>query len=97
MARVRMVTRTVVVTVAEVMCVDVTTAEVQIKELELSGSFSDNETLLKAIKKLYENNSFKCVAVQEVTEKEVLYGMEEIEFIKLAKVLPPRSKTETEE
>lgn len=97
MARVRMVTRTVVVTVAEVMCVDVTTAQVQINELELSGSFSDNETLLKAIKKLYEKDSFKCVAIQEVTEKEVLYGMEEIEFIKLAKVLPPRSKTETEE
>lgn len=97
MARVRMVTRTVVVTVAEVMCVDVTTAQVQINELELSGSFSDNETLLKAIKKLYENDSFKCVAIQEVTEKEVLYGMEEIEFIKLAKVLPPRTKTDTEE
>lgn len=97
MARVRMVTRTVVVTVAEVMCVDVTTAQVQINELELSGSFSDNETLLKAIKKLYENDSFKCVAIQEVTEKEVLYGMEEIEFIKLAKVLPPRAKTDVEE
>lgn len=97
MARLRMVTRTVVVTVAEVMCVDVTTAQVQINELELSGSFSDNETLLKAIKKLYENDSFKCVAIQEVTEKEVLYGMEEIEFIKLAKVLPPRTKTDVEE
>ena len=97
MARVRMVTRTVIVTVAEVMCVDVTTAEVQIKKLELSGSFVDNDTLLKAIKKAYENDTFKCVAVQEVDEKEVLYGMEEIEFIKLAKVLPPRTKTETEE
>lgn len=97
MARVRMVTRTVVVTVVEVMCVDVTTAGVQIKELELSGSFTDNETILKALKKLYETDTFKVVAVQDVDEKEVLYGMEEIEFIKLAKVLPPRSKTETEE
>lgn len=97
MSRVRMVTRTVVVTVADVMCVDVTTAQVQIKELELSGSFSDNEALLRAIKKQHENDSFKCVAVQGTEEKEVLYGMEEIEFIKLAKVLPPRSKTATEE
>lgn len=97
MARVRMVTRTVVVTVAEVMCVDVTTAEVQIKKLEMSGSFADNDTLLKAIKKQHENDSFKCVAVQGTEEKEVLYGMEEIEFIKLAKVLPPRAKTEAEE
>lgn len=97
MARVRMVTRTVVVTVAEVMCVDVTTAEVKIANLELSGSFADNEALLKAIKKAYENDTYKCVAVQSTEEKEVLYGMEEIEFIKLAKVLPPRTKTETEE
>lgn len=97
MARVRMVTRTVVVTVVEVMCVDVTTAQVQINEIEVSGSYTDNEVLLKAIKKQHENDSFKCVAVQSATEKEVLYGMEEIEFIKLAKVLPPRSKTETEE
>ena len=94
MARERMVTRTVMVTVAKVMCLEVTKAEVTVKDFEISGSFSDNEAVLKAVKKLHETDTFKCVTVQEVTEKEVLYGMSEVDFIKLAKVLPPRTKAE---
>lgn len=97
MARERMVTRTVVVTNVEVMCVDVLTANVAIQTFELSGTFSDNDVVLKAVKKLYETDTFKCVAVQGTEENEVLYGMPEIEFIKLAKVLPPRgTKAEQE-
>lgn len=96
MARERMVTRTVVVTVAEVMCLDVTTAQVEIKDIEISGSFDTKESILKSIKKLHETDTYKCVAVQEVTEKEVLYGMKEIDFIRLAKVLPPRNANSTE-
>ena len=92
-----MVTRTVVVTVAKVMCVDVTTAQVQVTNLELSGSFDTTEATMKAIKKLYETDTFKCVSVQEVEEKEVLYGMKEVDFIKLAKVLPPRGSKEEQE
>lgn len=37
MARTRMVTRTINVTAIEAMCVDTLTAEVSIKELELTG------------------------------------------------------------
>ena len=93
MARVRMVTRTVDVTVAEVMQIDVNTAEVKIVIYELPGKFTDNDAILKSI-----NNdipvSIKAVAVQSVNTKEVLYGMPEIDFIKMAKVLPPRTQTE---
>ena len=96
MARERMVTRTVSLTVAEVMCLEVTNAEVTVKTIELGGTFADNGAILKAVKKLHETDTFKCVAVQTVTEKEVLYGMSEQEFISLAKVLPPRTKTEAE-
>lgn len=96
MARERMVTRTVVVTVAEVMCLDVTTAQVEIKDLEISGSFDNNESILKVIKKLHETDTFKCVAIQDKHEKELLYGMKEIDFIRLAKVLPPRNANSTE-
>ena len=95
MARERMVTRTVVVTVAEVMCLDVTTAEVKIESYEISGSFTDQNSILKTVKKAYETDTYKCVAIQSTTEKEVLYGMREIDFIKLAKVLPPRSANST--
>ena len=96
MARERMVTRTVVVTTAGVMCVNVTTAEVSINNFELSGTYTDFESALKAVKKVHETDTFKCVAVQHMTEKEVLYGMKEIDFIKLAKVLPPRNANSTE-
>ena len=94
MARERMVTRTVIVTEVKVMCVEVTTAQVQIATYQLSGSYDSKDSVLKAIKKLYETDTFKCVAVEESTELEVLYGMPEIEFIKLAKVLPPRGSKE---
>lgn len=97
MARERMVTRTVVVTTVEVMCLDVTTANVEVKDFEISGTFTDNETALKVIKKHNETATYKCVAVQSMKETEVLYGMSEIDFIKLAKVLPPRgTKAEQE-
>lgn len=98
MARERMVTRTVQVTDAQVMCLEVTTAEVQVLTYELSGTYDTKDAVLKALKKLYETETFKVVAVQETTEREVLYGMKEIDFIKLAKVLPPRgTKTEDTE
>lgn len=96
MARERMVTRTVVVTTVGVMCVDVNTCEVQIQNIEMSGTFADFDTALKAVKKAHETDTLKCVAVQHMTEKEVLYGMKEIDFIKLAKVLPPRGANTTE-
>ena len=97
MARERMVTRTVMVTVAEVMCLNVTNAEVQINTYEMSGTYTDNNTLLKALKKVYETEELKLVSVQEVDEKEVLYGMKEVDFIRLATILPPRSTKEVEE
>lgn len=96
MARVRMVTRTVTVTTVGVMCLDVTTAEVQITNFEMSGTYADFDSALKAVKKVHETDTFKCVAVQHMTENEVLYGMTELEFIQMAKVLPPRGANSTE-
>lgn len=94
MARERMVTRTVNVTEVEAICMEIVTVETQIKTLELSGTYKDQKDMLKALKKAYETDTFKVVAIQTVNEKEILYGMPEIEFIKLAKVLPPRSVKE---
>lgn len=91
MARERMVTRTVELTIAEVMTLDTTTAKVETIAYEIGGGLTDEKGILKAVKKLHETDTFKCVAVQNVTIKEVLYGMSEIEFIKHANILPPRS------
>lgn len=90
MARERMVTRTVELSVCEVMCMDATTAEVKINTYEIGGGLTDEKSLLKAIKKLYETDDFKCVAISKVTQREILYGMPESKFIEFATVLPPR-------
>ena len=94
MARVRMVTRTIEVSVCEVMCVNISTAEVSVNTYELSGKL-DNTSILKVLSTQLDEN-IKAVAVQSVEIKEVLYGMSEIDFIKLAKVLPPRTSSEPE-
>lgn len=90
MARERMVTRTVELSVCEVMCMDTTTAEVKIKTYEIGGGLTDERAILKAIKKQHETDTFKCVAISKITNREILYGMPESKFIELATVLPPR-------
>lgn len=94
MARERMVTRTVELSIAEVMTLDTTNAKVETIAYEVGGGLTDEKAVLKAVKKLHETDTFKCVSVVSVTVKEILYGMPEIDFIKYAKVLPPRSKNE---
>ncbi len=94
MARERMVTRTVELTIAEVMCLDVTTATVKVVPYEVGGGLTDEKAILKVIKKLHETDTYKCVSVQSVTTNEILYGMPEIDFIKYATIMPPRSNKE---
>lgn len=96
MARERMVTRTVTETVAEIMCLNVTTCEVSIRTFTYAGEFATNEELLKTAKKISETEDFKLVHINSASTKETLYGMSETDFIKLAKVLPPRIKSEME-
>lgn len=92
MARERMVTRTVSETTVTVMCVNVTTAKMS-NEVYTLGQVSNQSDALKALKKLHETDTFKLVAVVSMDVTEQLYGMTEVEFIKLARKLPPRSTT----
>jgi hypothetical protein len=97
MAREKMVTRTVDITEVEVMVCNVESCEVQIVTYKLTGIFKNTEDIMKKLRKEYETDSLKMVAIQNTSIFEVLYGMTELEFIKLAKVLPPRvSKANTE-
>lgn len=96
MRKEKLITRTITVTTAEFMCVDVVTANVEVITAELTGKL-DTETALKAYKSTVETDVFKVVACQSVNYTEQLYGMTEKQFIEYAKVLPPRTKiTETE-
>lgn len=90
MARERMVTRTVELSVCEVLCLNTTTANPEIRTYEIGGGITDEKALIKTIQKLYDTDTFKCVAISNVTQKEILYGMPESKFIELATILPPR-------
>lgn len=92
MARKRMVTRTINQTTAEVMTLDVTTAEVTIQSYKIGGTFTDAD-LLNKLQKIYQTDTFKLVHIEKQSTEEILLGMDEEEFIRLARVLPPRTAT----
>lgn len=91
MARERMVTRTMKVAECETMLVDVKTAEVSIRTLEITGDV-DEETALKVLKKEYETHDCKVVAIQNIHIREEIYGMKEVDFLKYAKRLDDSRK-----
>lgn len=96
MARKRMVTRTIMQTKAEVMTLDVTTAEVQVRTYHIGGKYTDEE-LLKKLQELFQTDNVKLVHIESQTCNEVLLGMDEEDFIRLAKVLPPRNTNKEED
>ena len=91
MARERMVTRIVLQTTAEVMCIEVTTAEVTVNSYTLGGTYEQDE-FLKKLKKIYETDTYKLVHIESVSTEELLLGMSESKFMEYATVLPSRTK-----
>lgn len=89
MAREKMITRTTTQTTAEIMCLNILTAEVSIETYTIGGTLSEDE-LLKKLRHVYETAAFKLVAVQKLETETLLLGMTEEDFIKYATVLPPR-------
>lgn len=93
----KMITRTIVSTNYNVMCVDVATAKVDNRLYTFVGS-RDDVKCLATINDLYKETTDKAVAVISAEEVEILYGMPESTFMKYAVVLPPRgTKKEAEE
>ena len=94
MARERMVTRTVASVHYNVMVVDAESKTVEnITVVIPSGDTMTEKGREKAIKSnIPAGKIFVQIVSEEITE--TLYGMSEQDFIKLAKVLPPRTKTE---
>lgn len=97
MARAPMVTRTIVATKVNVLCLNIETAEPFNKDVTLSGTFNDSKSLMKAVEKVVNSDTEKAVHVVATEEVETLYGMTEQKFIELAEVLPPRGKKEVQE
>ena len=92
--RERMITRTVITVNYDIMVVDPVSKTVDNITVPIpSGDVMTEKNRDKAIKaSIPDGKLFVQVVSQNTTE--VLYGMPESEFIRLAKVLPPRTKTE---
>ena len=90
MRKEKMVTRTVTKTNCEIMCVNVESAQVIVKNFTVSGKYDNENDLLKTCQNLFESDNLKLVHISEFYEEEVLLGMPESKFIELAEVLPPR-------
>ena len=97
MARVPMVTRTIVATKVNVMCLDVQKGEPFNETITVPRTYKDDEAVLKKVRPLLETEMVKAVYIVGKEEIETLYGMTEQEFIQYAKVLPPRNTASCEE
>ena len=96
MSRIPMVTRTITTTKVNVMCLDINAGEPCNREVTVSRTYNDDESLLKVVKPLIETDTIKPVHIVDKEVIETLYGMTEQEFIEHAKILPPRNHDSVE-
>lgn len=92
MARKPMVTRTITTTKANVLCMDIQTAEPFNKVVTLPRTYKDDKTLMKKVQEVVETDTVKAVHIVDKEEVETLYGMTEQEFIQNAVVLDPETR-----
>ena len=91
MKKPKMITRTLTQTTGEVVGMHTETTEVKVFESTIGGDLNEKD-FLSMMKKLYEVEDFKVVAVRKLTYETLLMGMTEDDFIRHAKVLPPRKE-----
>lgn len=84
MARERQVTRTINAIEVVAICMSIKDMTPCEKTLSLTGDTPNNEQAMKQLKKIYETEDFKVVAVKEINVTEKLFGMSEIDFLKYA-------------
>lgn len=87
MARRKLVTRTITATVVTCLCMNVATAEASNETYSIVGKFTDDEKLLKSIRKVYETDEDKIVAIVDKVETSNLYGLDENEFLERAHII----------
>ena len=102
MARKPMVTRTIVTTKVNVLCLDIKSAEPFNKVVTLPRTYKDEKKLLKKVEEVVNTDEVKAVHVVDKEEVETLYGMSEQDFINNAVVLDnetrrPIGKADTDE
>lgn len=85
----KMITRTILGTKASVITVDTISMTASTKEFTIGGECSDNNKLLKALKKIYETDTLVLSSVVKAEKIEKLYGMTEELFMATAVELDP--------
>lgn len=90
MARVPQVTRTIITTVCNVMCLNKISKEPFEKIVKLPRTYKDENKMMKKISKLVDDDTVKAVYVIDSHVEETLYGMTEEKFIENADILPSR-------
>lgn len=94
MARVPMVTRTIITTKVNVMCLNIETGEPCNRSVVVPRVYKNDEKLLKKVKEVLETETLKPVHIDDKEVIETLYGMSEQEFIEHAEVQSPRKAAE---
>ena len=94
MARKPMVTRTIITTKVNVLCLDVNSAEPFNETVTLPRTYKDDKKLLKSVEEVINTDTVKAVHIVDKKEIETLYGMTEQDFINNAKVLDPETRKE---
>lgn len=84
-----MVTRTIISTTVTALCVNPQTAETFEHEFTLTGKIDDKDKVFKRVSKLYNTDDCIIVAIRNLKEVNELYGVNEADFIKVAKILDP--------
>ena len=97
MARKPMVTRTIITTKVNVLCLDVTKAEPFNKVVILPRTYKEEKALMKKVQEVVDTDEVKAVHVVDKEEVETLYGMDEQTFIEQAKILDPETRKALDE
>lgn len=92
MARERAVTRTINAIEVTAICMNIETMESSEETLSLTGDVPSNDVLLKKLRKVYETNNYKVVAIKDIKTTEKLFGMKEVDFLKYAVELDPETR-----
>ena len=90
------ITRTIISTSVTALCVNPQTSETFEQEFILTGKIADKDKVLKRVSKLYSTDDCTIVAIRNLKEVNELYGMNEADFIKGAKILDPATRKEIE-
>ena len=90
--REKMVTRSMKVTNATVLLVNLETQETVQTQVSMPNTFKDDKSLMKALEKAYANTTTKPVHVMATAVIEKLYGMSEKTFLDNAQELNPETR-----